>query len=677
MQAAEIDTVVDTRLVVDSRDDLAARRAREQRDRDAEHPRGVRRAGLAGAQARLQELRPLLRLRARRPGLLHRGRCTARTRRARASSATSSRPRAPSPTSPSATGRDGHACCASPTCSGPTCATSHARAALAARGPVILGFDPRYQFIHDDDVVGVLEFAVEHDLPGIYNVAADGVLALSEVIGLLGQARAAGPAAVGHGARPRPALRPLGVRMPARDAAPAALRPRARQPQAEGGRLPLPLHDPRDGRASSPSTCACAPCCSGGDEPYRYENEVEDFLRWSPSVRAQAASPRAARRVRTLTLPERLQAIPERRNRVRYSLDVAPHASPLPRLSIAIARRRAARRRAAASTPTTSGSDDQIADGVTVAGVDVGGLSAAQARAQAARRAAGAARPAGHASASRASRYTLTPDAGAASASTSTARSTRRSTRSREGDIFSRTVARGPRRADRRRPRARRSPTRAARSARFVARVQRDGQPRAARRRRRLRAGSVDRRSRPRDGRARARRARCAATSSARCWTPAGAASRGCARRSSSRRSRPTSSRRSIRRSLTVDRGGFKLRSTRTSSSAKTYTIAVGQVGLETPAGLYHVQNKAVNPAWHVPNSDWAGDLAGKVIPGGAPENPLKARWLGIFAGAGIHGTDADGSIGTRRLARLHPDGDPGRDGAVRPGPGRRPIYIA
>src|SRR5436190_1998740 len=27
----------------------------------------------------------------------------------------------------------------------------------------------------------------------------------------------------------------------------------------------------------------------------------------------------------------------------------------------------------------------------------------------------------------------------------------------------------------------------------------------------------------------------------------------------------------------------------------KTYRVAVGQVGLETPAGLYHVQNKAVN----------------------------------------------------------------------------------
>jgi lipoprotein-anchoring transpeptidase ErfK/SrfK len=79
----------------------------------------------------------------------------------------------------------------------------------------------------------------------------------------------------------------------------------------------------------------------------------------------------------------------------------------------------------------------------------------------------------------------------------------------------------------------------------------------------------------------------------------------------------------------------------------KTYRVAVGRIGLETPAGLYHVQNKAVNPAWHVPNSKWAGDLAGKVVPGDDPSNPIKARWLGIYNGAGIHGTDALGSLGT------------------------------
>jgi lipoprotein-anchoring transpeptidase ErfK/SrfK len=53
-----------------------------------------------------------------------------------------------------------------------------------------------------------------------------------------------------------------------------------------------------------------------------------------------------------------------------------------------------------------------------------------------------------------------------------------------------------------------------------------------------------------------------------------------------------------------------------------------------------------VNPSWHVPNSSWAGSLAGRVIPPG-PQDPLKARWIGIVDGAGIHGTDDIGSLGS------------------------------
>jgi lipoprotein-anchoring transpeptidase ErfK/SrfK len=97
---------------------------------------------------------------------------------------------------------------------------------------------------------------------------------------------------------------------------------------------------------------------------------------------------------------------------------------------------------------------------------------------------------------------------------------------------------------------------------------------------------------------------------------------------------------------VTVDRAGFKLRLWKNLKLRKAYPIAVGMAGLETPAGLYHVQNKEVNPAWHVPNSPWAGSLAGTVVPPG-PGNPIQARWLGIFNGAGIHGTDAVGSLGS------------------------------
>ncbi len=97
---------------------------------------------------------------------------------------------------------------------------------------------------------------------------------------------------------------------------------------------------------------------------------------------------------------------------------------------------------------------------------------------------------------------------------------------------------------------------------------------------------------------------------------------------------------------ITVDRGSYQLRLWKDLKLAETYPIAVGQVGLETPAGLYHIQNKQVDPVWNVPNSAWAGDLAGTAVPPG-PSNPLKARWMGIYAGAGIHGTDAIDSLGS------------------------------
>jgi lipoprotein-anchoring transpeptidase ErfK/SrfK len=99
---------------------------------------------------------------------------------------------------------------------------------------------------------------------------------------------------------------------------------------------------------------------------------------------------------------------------------------------------------------------------------------------------------------------------------------------------------------------------------------------------------------------------------------------------------------------LTIDRDSFKLRLFKGLKFSRSYPIAVGMAGLETPAGRYAIQNKQVNPAWHVPNSSWAGSLAGQVIPGGAPNNPLRARWLGIANGVGIHGTSEDWSIGTR-----------------------------
>jgi lipoprotein-anchoring transpeptidase ErfK/SrfK len=97
---------------------------------------------------------------------------------------------------------------------------------------------------------------------------------------------------------------------------------------------------------------------------------------------------------------------------------------------------------------------------------------------------------------------------------------------------------------------------------------------------------------------------------------------------------------------LTLDRANFTLRLYRDLELAKTYTVAVGQEGLETPEGTYEIQAMEEEPTWYVPESDWAGDLAGQVIPPG-PSNPIKARWMAIYEGAGIHGTEETASLGS------------------------------
>jgi lipoprotein-anchoring transpeptidase ErfK/SrfK len=97
---------------------------------------------------------------------------------------------------------------------------------------------------------------------------------------------------------------------------------------------------------------------------------------------------------------------------------------------------------------------------------------------------------------------------------------------------------------------------------------------------------------------------------------------------------------------IVVDRANFELRLYKDLKLEKTYTVAIGAVGYDTPTGLYTIQDKQVDPVWNVPDSEWAGDLAGTTVPPG-PENPLKARWMGIYNGAGIHGTEDIGSLGS------------------------------
>ncbi len=55
-----------------------------------------------------------------------------------------------------------------------------------AWAPVLLGFDPRMQLIHEEDALGALAHAVIHDASGAFNVAAEGVLPLMKVLSLAG-----------------------------------------------------------------------------------------------------------------------------------------------------------------------------------------------------------------------------------------------------------------------------------------------------------------------------------------------------------------------------------------------------------------------------------------------------------------------------------------------------------
>lgn len=106
--------------------------------------------------------------------------------------------------------------------------------------------------------------------------------------------------------------------------------------------------------------------------------------------------------------------------------------------------------------------------------------------------------------------------------------------------------------------------------------------------------------------------------------------------------------RREGRTVITIDQSAFKLRLFKDLKVRKTYGVAVGQSAYPTPNGRFAIQNKQVNPVWSVPNSPWAGELAGSTVAGGSGANPLKARWMAIVNGVGIHGTGEGGSIGTR-----------------------------
>jgi UDP-glucose 4-epimerase len=166
--------------------------------------------------------------------------------------------------------------------------TSHMRLFDLPLVPTILGFDPRYQFIHEDDIVGILEHVVREDVPGTYNGAADGVLVLSEVLDLLGKQMAPILPPWGTGLFAEP-LRRLGLRIP------SEMLNQLRYGRGMDNRKIKATgysyrYTTRESVIKQREHMRLAPVLRGARTPYRYEQEVEEFLRWSPSVRRSGAS---------------------------------------------------------------------------------------------------------------------------------------------------------------------------------------------------------------------------------------------------------------------------------------------------------------------------------------------------------------------------------------------------
>ena len=150
---------------------------------------------------------------------------------------------------------------------------------------MVLGFDPRLQFVHEDDVVHALEHAAFHVVPGTYNVAADGVLALTEAIGLLGKLPLPVLPPWGTGLLAGP-LRRLGFRIP--DEMINLLRFGRgldnRLYKATGFRYG---YTSREAVVKLGEHLRVQPVMRGVEQTYTYEREVEEFLRWSPPRRRE------------------------------------------------------------------------------------------------------------------------------------------------------------------------------------------------------------------------------------------------------------------------------------------------------------------------------------------------------------------------------------------------------
>jgi lipoprotein-anchoring transpeptidase ErfK/SrfK len=122
----------------------------------------------------------------------------------------------------------------------------------------------------------------------------------------------------------------------------------------------------------------------------------------------------------------------------------------------------------------------------------------------------------------------------------------------------------------------------------------------------------------------------------------------------------PRVTRRSIGPVIVIRRGSNRLYIYDGMRPWRVFGVATGQSIYPTPLGRWSIVVKWRNPWWYPPSSTWA--RGEKPIPPG-PGNPLGTRWMGLSAsGVGIHGTPDDSSIGysaSHGCIRMHiPDAE-------------------
>jgi UDP-glucose 4-epimerase len=148
--------------------------------------------------------------------------------------------------------------------------------------PEIFGFDPRVQFVHEDDVVGALMYATVNDVPGVYNVAGDGNLPWSEVCAIVGKRRVALPfVATGAMAEPMRLLRVWDLPAEALQ----LLRFGRSVENTRYKRAGFHYAYTSAGTVEAFAQGLRLAATIGERQPaYRFERDVEDFFRHSPAV---------------------------------------------------------------------------------------------------------------------------------------------------------------------------------------------------------------------------------------------------------------------------------------------------------------------------------------------------------------------------------------------------------